>query len=71
MPCIARVAARVLDSDRVFVAEAYQAVHRLAGMYSVQRDIEGDEVRITAAFKRYLASVGVHYFSIAPNESSG
>ena len=48
---------RVLDSDRVFVAEAYQAVHRLAGMYSAQRDIEGDEVRITAAFKRYLASV--------------
>src|SRR6185295_8582704 len=34
---------RVLDSDRVFVAEAYQAVHRLAGMYSVQRDIAGDE----------------------------
>jgi len=48
---------RVLDSDRVFVAEAYQAVHRLAGMYSSERDIEGDEVRITAAFKRYLASV--------------
>ena len=48
---------RVLDSDRVFVSESYQAVHRLAGMYSVERDIEGDEVRITAAFKRYLASV--------------
>ena len=37
--------------------ESYQAVHRLAGMYSVERDIEGDEVRITAAFKRYLVSV--------------
>jgi RNA polymerase primary sigma factor len=48
---------RVLDSDRLFVAEGYQAVHRLAGMYSAERDIEGDEVRITAAFKRYLASV--------------
>jgi RNA polymerase primary sigma factor len=48
---------RALDSDRLFVAESYQAVHRLAGMYSVQRDIEGDEVRITAAFKRYLAGV--------------
>jgi RNA polymerase primary sigma factor len=48
---------RVLDSDRVFVAESYQAVQRLAGMYSVERDIEGDEVRITPAFKRYLVSV--------------
>jgi RNA polymerase primary sigma factor len=48
---------RVLDSDRLFVGESFQAVHRLAGMYSVQRDIEGDEVRITAAFKRYLACV--------------
>jgi RNA polymerase primary sigma factor len=48
---------RVLDSDRLFVAESFQAVHRLAGMYSAQRDIEGDEVRITAAFKRYLAGV--------------
>ncbi len=48
---------RVLDSDRLFVNESYQAVHRLAGMYSVERDIEGDEVRITAAFKRYLAGV--------------
>jgi RNA polymerase primary sigma factor len=26
-------------------------------MYSAERDIEGDEVRITAAFKRYLAAV--------------
>ncbi|MFI5306380.1 MAG: RNA polymerase sigma factor RpoD/SigA [Polyangiales bacterium] len=48
---------RVLDSDRLYVSEAYQAVHRLAGMYSAERDIEGDEVRITSAFKRYLASV--------------
>jgi RNA polymerase primary sigma factor len=48
---------RVLDSDRLFVTESYQAVHRLAGMYSAQRDIEGDEVRITSAFKRYLVCV--------------
>jgi len=48
---------RVLDSDRLFVAESFQAVHRLAGMYSIDRDIEGDEVRITSAFKRYLAIV--------------
>jgi RNA polymerase primary sigma factor len=48
---------RVADSDRLFVNESFQAVHRLAGMYSAERDIEGDEVRITAAFKRYLAGV--------------
>jgi len=48
---------RVLDSDRIFVAESFQAVHRLAGMYSADRDMEGDEVRITVAFKRYLALV--------------
>ena len=48
---------RVLDSDRLFVAESYEAVHRLVGMYSVERDMEGDEVRITGAFKKYLSSV--------------
>src|SRR5689334_744468 len=48
---------RVLDSDRLFVSESFQAVHRLAGMYSVNRDIEGDEVRITTAFRKYLAAV--------------
>jgi RNA polymerase primary sigma factor len=48
---------RVLDSDRLFVSESFQAVHRLAGMYSVNRDMEGDEVRITTAFRKYLAGV--------------
>ena len=48
---------RVLDSDRLFVSESFQAVHRLAGMYSVDRDIEGDEVRLTTAFRKYLATV--------------
>jgi len=48
---------RVLDSDRLFVAEAYQAVHRLAGVYSAERDIAGGEGRITPAFKRYLTTV--------------
>ncbi len=48
---------RVLDNDRIFVNESCEAVHRLAGMYSAERDIEGDEVRITSAFKRYLSDV--------------
>jgi RNA polymerase primary sigma factor len=48
---------RELDSDRDFVAECHAAVDRLAGLYSVERDIEGDEVRITAAFKKYLSLV--------------
>ena len=47
---------RVLDSDRIYVNEAYRAVHRLAGMYSVERDMEGDDIRITGAFQRYLRS---------------
>lgn len=48
---------RELDSDRLFVKEANAAVHRLAGHNAVDRDIEGDDVRITAAFKRYLLRV--------------
>jgi RNA polymerase primary sigma factor len=49
---------RELDSDRIFVNEADQAVHRLAGLYVDERDIEGGDIRITPAFKRYLAQVG-------------
>lgn len=48
---------RELDSDRIFVNQADKAVHRLAGDYAVDRDMLGDEVRITPAFKRYLARV--------------
>jgi RNA polymerase primary sigma factor len=48
---------RALDSDRIFVAQADKAVHRLAGDYAVDRDMLGDEVRITPAFKRYLKKV--------------
>jgi RNA polymerase primary sigma factor len=48
---------RDLDADRIFVEEAHRAVHRLAGMYSFERDIEGDDIRITPMFKRYLARV--------------
>jgi len=48
---------RELDADRVFVMESDRAVHRLAGMYQAERDIEGDDIRITAAFKKYLSKV--------------
>merc|ERR1711916_83486 len=36
---------RELDGDRVFVKEADKAVHRLAGQYAAERDIEGDDIR--------------------------
>jgi len=48
---------RALDADRLFVAESDRAVHRLAGMYQSERDIEGDDIRITSSFKKYLARV--------------
>jgi RNA polymerase primary sigma factor len=48
---------RTVDADRIFVMESDRAVHRLAGMYEAERDIEGDDIRITAAFKKYLARV--------------
>jgi RNA polymerase primary sigma factor len=45
---------RELDSDRLFVSESDEAVHRLVGKYAAERDMLGDEVRITSAFKQYL-----------------
>jgi RNA polymerase primary sigma factor len=48
---------RTVDGDRIFVMESDRAVHRLAGMYEAERDIEGDDIRITAAFKKYLSRV--------------
>jgi RNA polymerase primary sigma factor len=48
---------RTVDADRIFVMESDRAVHRLAGMYEAERDIEGDDIRITAAFKKYLSRV--------------
>ncbi|MGF1467796.1 MAG: RNA polymerase sigma factor RpoD/SigA [Sandaracinaceae bacterium] len=48
---------RVLDSDRLYVASAERAVHRLAGDHAFERDMLGDEVRITPAFKKYLQRV--------------
>jgi RNA polymerase primary sigma factor len=49
---------RELDSDRIFVQESDKAVHRLAGAYAAERDMVGDEVRITSQFKAYLTDVG-------------
>lgn len=48
---------RILDSDRVFVQHCDKAVHRLAGHHSEERDIMGDEIRITPAFRTYLKAV--------------
>ncbi|MEM9071168.1 MAG: sigma-70 family RNA polymerase sigma factor [Myxococcota bacterium] len=48
---------RAVDSDRLFVQEADKAVHRLAGDHAHERDMEGDEIRITPAFKTYLRGV--------------
>ncbi len=48
---------RELDGDRIFVLESDHAVNRLAGRYADERDMLGDEVRVTAAFKKYLVGV--------------
>jgi RNA polymerase primary sigma factor len=48
---------RGVDSDRLYVQEADKAVHRLAGEYAEERDMLGDEIRITASFKDYLKRV--------------
>jgi RNA polymerase primary sigma factor len=48
---------RELDSDRIFVQDSDRAVHRLAGKYAEERDMLGDEVRITPAFQKYLRQV--------------
>jgi len=48
---------RILDSDRIFVDQSDKAVHRLAGQNAAERDLLGDEVRITPAFKKYLSQV--------------
>ncbi len=48
---------RAVDGDRLFVQDSDKAVHRLAGDFATERDLEGDEIRITPAFKSYLKSV--------------
>jgi RNA polymerase primary sigma factor len=48
---------RTLDSDRIFVNDADRAVHRAAGEFAAERDLVGDGVQITKAFKKYLQRV--------------
>lgn len=48
---------RAADSDRLYVQEADKAVHRLAGDFADERDLVGDEIRITPAFQSYLKRV--------------
>jgi len=48
---------RALDSDRLYVQESDRAAHRLAGDFADERDIVGDHVRMTPAFKKYLQEV--------------
>ena len=50
---------RELDSDRIFVQESDKAVHRLAGEFADERDIMGDHVRMTPAFKKFLNEVRI------------
>ncbi|MEZ4254407.1 MAG: sigma-70 family RNA polymerase sigma factor [Polyangiales bacterium] len=50
---------RELDGDRLYVADCDAAVHRLAGKYAEERDLLGEEVRVTAAFKQYLDGVDI------------
>ncbi len=53
----AAVKLRERDGDRIFVESAYQAVQRLAGRHAVERDLIGEEVQVTPAFRRYLGRV--------------
>ncbi|MCS6858176.1 MAG: sigma-70 family RNA polymerase sigma factor [Sandaracinaceae bacterium] len=48
---------RCLDSDRIYVSECDRAVHRLAGELATERDIEGEGIQITPAFRKYLNDV--------------
>ncbi len=48
---------RVLDSDRIYVSHADRAVHRLLGEHAAERDMMGEEVRVTSAFRQYLKLV--------------
>jgi len=48
---------RAIDGDRIYVQQSYKAVHRLAGEFAEERDMVGDEVRITSSFRKYLQGV--------------
>jgi RNA polymerase primary sigma factor len=48
---------RELDGDRLYVEGAYVAVERLVGRFASDRDLIGDEVQMTPAFRRYVDRV--------------
>jgi RNA polymerase primary sigma factor len=48
---------RELDGDRLYVEGAYVAVERLVGRYATDRDLIGEEVQLTPAFRRYVERV--------------
>ncbi len=48
---------RALDSDRIFVTDGDRAVHRAAGEYAAERDLIGEGVQLTPAFRKYLQGV--------------
>jgi len=48
---------RSIDGDRIYVQQSFKAVHRLAGEFAEERDMVGDEVRITSMFRKYLQGV--------------
>ncbi len=46
---------REIDGDRLFVEGSFDAIQRLAGRHAFERDMIGDEVQLTPAFKRYVS----------------
>ncbi len=48
---------REVDGDRLFVEGAFEAVQRLAGRHAFERDLIGEEVQLTPAFKRYVGRI--------------
>jgi RNA polymerase primary sigma factor len=48
---------RELDGDRLYVEGSYVAVERLVGRFASDRDLIGEEVQLTPAFRRYVERV--------------
>ncbi|HEX5656100.1 MAG TPA: sigma-70 family RNA polymerase sigma factor [Polyangiales bacterium] len=48
---------RELDGDRLYVEGAYVSVERLVGRFATDRDLIGEEVQLTPAFRRYVERV--------------
>ena len=57
LSCELAVKLRGLDSDRLYVEGAYDAIQRLSGRHVIERDLMGDEVQITQGFRDYLQRV--------------